>query len=89
VCNRISDKVLHRRLSVSWHLDPDRAQDAMAAEQPQIPEPRPVPVYTPKNVRLPIDGHSFRRVEVLTGSPRRRRWGAAEKAAIATVEISD
>ena len=31
---------------------------------------------------LPIDGHSFRRVEVLTGSPRRRRWSAAEKAAI-------
>lgn len=31
---------------------------------------------------LPIDGHSFRRVEVLTGTPRRRRWSAAEKAAI-------
>jgi len=31
---------------------------------------------------LPIDGHSFRRVEVLTGSPRRRRWSAVEKAAI-------
>src|ERR671917_2061504 len=31
---------------------------------------------------LPIDGHSFRRGEVLTGSPRRRRWSAAEKAAI-------
>ena len=31
---------------------------------------------------LPIDGHSFRRVEVLTGAPRRRRWRAAEKAAI-------
>jgi transposase len=31
---------------------------------------------------LPIDGHSFRRVEVLTGVPRRRRWSAAEKAAI-------
>jgi transposase len=31
---------------------------------------------------LPIDGHSFRRVEVLTGAPRRRRWSAAEKAAI-------
>src|SRR3954468_24664533 len=29
-----------------------------------------------------IDGHSFRRVEVLTGTPRRRRWSAAEKAAI-------
>ena len=31
---------------------------------------------------LPIDGHSFRRVEVLTGAPRRRRWSTAEKAAI-------
>jgi transposase len=31
---------------------------------------------------LPIDGHSFRRIEVLTGAPRRRRWSAAEKAAI-------
>jgi transposase len=31
---------------------------------------------------LPIDGHSFRRVEVLTGPERRRRWSAAEKASI-------
>ena len=31
---------------------------------------------------LPIDGHSFRRSEVLTGAPRRRRWNAAEEAAI-------
>jgi transposase len=31
---------------------------------------------------FPIDGHSFRRVEVLTGTPRRRHWSAAEKAAI-------
>jgi hypothetical protein len=31
---------------------------------------------------LPIDGHSFRRVEVLTGSPRRRRWSTTEKMAI-------
>ena len=31
---------------------------------------------------LPIDGHSFRRVEVLTGAPRRRRWSTAEKEAI-------
>jgi transposase len=31
---------------------------------------------------LPIDGHSFRRVEVLTGAPPPRRWSAAEKAAI-------
>ena len=31
---------------------------------------------------LPINEQSFRRVEVLTGTPRRRRWSAAEKAAI-------
>ena len=31
---------------------------------------------------LPIGGHSFRRVEVLTGTPRRRRWTDEEKAAI-------
>lgn len=31
---------------------------------------------------LPIDGHSFRRVEVLTGTPRRRRWSDEEKVAI-------
>lgn len=31
---------------------------------------------------LPIDGHSYRRVEILTGAPRRRRWSTAEKAAI-------
>ena len=31
---------------------------------------------------LPIDEHSFRRLEILTGAPRRRRWSAAEKAAI-------
>jgi transposase len=31
---------------------------------------------------LPIDGHSFRRVEVLTGTPRWRRWSDEEKAAI-------
>ena len=31
---------------------------------------------------LPIDGHSFRRVEVQTGTPRRRRWSDDEKAAI-------
>lgn len=30
----------------------------------------------------PTDGHSFRRVEVLTGTPRRRRWTVEEKAAI-------
>ena len=31
---------------------------------------------------LPINGHSFRRVEVLTGAERRRHWSTAEKAAI-------
>jgi transposase len=31
---------------------------------------------------LPINGHTFRRVEVVTGNPRRRRWSDAEKAAI-------
>jgi transposase len=31
---------------------------------------------------LPINGHTFRRVEVMTGSPRRRRWSDAQKAAI-------
>ena len=31
---------------------------------------------------LPINGHSFRRVEVLTGTARRRRWSEEEKAAI-------
>ncbi len=31
---------------------------------------------------LPIGGHGFRWVEVLTGAPRRRRWSVAEKAAI-------
>ena len=37
---------------------------------------------------LPIDGHSFRRVEVLTGAPRRRRWSAAEKAAIVAESLA-
>ena len=37
---------------------------------------------------LPIDGHSFRRVEVLTGSPRRRRWSTAEKAAIVAESLA-
>lgn len=31
---------------------------------------------------LPINGHSYQRVEVLSGVPRRRRWSAAQKAAI-------
>jgi transposase len=37
---------------------------------------------------LPIDGHSFRRVEVLTGAPRRRRWSDAEKAAIVAESLA-
>ena len=37
---------------------------------------------------LPIDGHSLRRVEVLTGSPRRRRWSTAEKAAIVAESLA-
>jgi transposase len=37
---------------------------------------------------LPIDGHSFRRVEVLTGTPRRRRWSTAEKAAIVAESLA-
>ena len=37
---------------------------------------------------LPIDGHSFRRVEVLTGTQRRRRWTDAEKAAIVAESLA-
>jgi transposase len=37
---------------------------------------------------LPIDGHSFRRVEVLTGTPRRRRWSAAEKMAVVAESLA-
>ena len=37
---------------------------------------------------LPIDGHSFRRVEVLAGAVRRRRWSAAEKAAIVAESLA-
>src|SRR5690242_4200486 len=37
---------------------------------------------------LPIDGHSFRRIEVLTGTPRRRRWSAAEKVAIVAESLA-
>jgi len=37
---------------------------------------------------LPIDGHSFRRVEVLTGTPRRRRWSDAEKVAIVAESVA-
>ena len=31
---------------------------------------------------LPTEGQTFRRVEVLSGLPRRRRWSAAEKTSI-------
>src|SRR5262249_10342146 len=37
---------------------------------------------------LPIDGHSFRRVEVLTGTPRRRRWSDAEKDGIVAESVA-
>ena len=37
---------------------------------------------------LPIDGHSFRRVEVLTGTPRRRHWSDAEKVAIVAESLA-
>lgn len=37
---------------------------------------------------LPINGHSFRRVEVLTGDERRRRWSVAEKAAIVAESLA-
>jgi transposase len=37
---------------------------------------------------LPINGYSYQRVEVLTGAPRRRRWSAAEKAAIVAESLA-
>lgn len=37
---------------------------------------------------LPIKGHRFRGVEVLTGTPRRRRWSPAEKAAIVSESLA-
>jgi transposase len=37
---------------------------------------------------LPIDGHSFRRVEVLTGTPRQRRWSTTEKIAIVAESLA-
>jgi transposase len=37
---------------------------------------------------LPIDGPSFRRVEVLCGTPRRRRWSVEEKAAIVAESLA-
>ncbi|MCW2242096.1 IS66-like element accessory protein TnpA [Azospirillum canadense] len=33
-------------------------------------------------IDLPINGHSFRRIEVLTGERRRRSWSLAQKAQI-------
>jgi transposase len=37
---------------------------------------------------LPIKEQSFRRVEVLTGTPRRRRWSAEEKAAVVAASLA-
>lgn len=37
---------------------------------------------------LSIDGQSFRRVEILTGTPRRRRWSAEEKAAVVAASLA-
>jgi len=37
---------------------------------------------------LPVDGHSFRRLEVLTGTPRRRHWSNAQKAAIVAESLT-
>jgi transposase len=37
---------------------------------------------------LPIDRHSFRRVEKLTGTPPRRRWSTAEKVAIVAESLA-
>ena len=37
---------------------------------------------------LPINGHSFRRVEVLTGAERRRHSSTAEKAAIVAESLA-
>ena len=37
---------------------------------------------------LPIAEHSYRGVEVLTGTPRRRRWSAEEKARIVAESLA-
>ena len=37
---------------------------------------------------LPINEQTFRRVEILTGTPRRHRWSTAEKAAIVAESFS-
>src|SRR5215472_11360207 len=37
---------------------------------------------------LPIEEQSFRRLEILSGTPRRRRWSAAEKAAVVAASLA-
>ena len=37
---------------------------------------------------LPIDEQSFRRIEVLSGTPRRRRWSQEEKAAVVAASLA-
>ena len=37
---------------------------------------------------LPTEGATFRRVEVLSGVPRRRRWSEAEKASIVAESLA-
>jgi transposase len=37
---------------------------------------------------LPIDEQSFRRIEVLSGPPRRRRWSQEEKAAVVAASLA-
>jgi transposase len=37
---------------------------------------------------LPMAEQSFRRIEVLTGTPRRRRWSREEKAAIVAASLA-
>jgi transposase len=37
---------------------------------------------------LPTDGQSFRRVEVPSGTPRRRRWSGEEKASIVAESLT-
>ena len=45
-----------------------------------------MPADEPLN--LQIDGHAFRRVEVMTGSPRRRNWSWEQKAQIVSESLS-
>jgi transposase len=37
---------------------------------------------------LPIEEQSFRRIEILSGTPRRRRWSAEEKAAMVAASLA-